>query len=532
MDARGYLPSNSFDIQWNPPPASDIAGYTWNLQYLGPAGLFGSADYTGFAAAAAQRFPQTLPAAPRIMGRAPAASYTNQDNGAWRFSVSAVDEAGNIGPTSTLFFKTDKYIPRTFITYVDAARDEQGLLTIRILGRGFAEGGAVTRLYLDRDGKAPYDREYYLSRGDYRVLSDREIAGPWIDDIEEGRYLVGVEHPLRGVYVTPPLVAVGQGGTVKFGDFSRLWQPSWFIRPRGRFILDAVVLIITGIIVFCLTAFAVSIRGIGAIMTEGAAINVEVTALITGDLMPREKKKRLAILRRRGGGLRLKLASFTIVLVLLVVGLVSAPLYLMISRSQEETLFRGLLDRSTVLLEGLASGARAYLPAGNIVELGLLPDQTAAIPEARYITITGFGSGSTVFDDHVWATNDPDILAKIDTAELEPGVSRLEDVLSPRLAGITRELNDQARAEAGDLSLGIGGFTREALSLALRTDEESRRRLSDIQVSIRSLETRLTEALAGIGREIGSEPAFSVRYSPGDSRRYIFFKPVMYRQGT
>ncbi|MDR2402741.1 MAG: SpoIIE family protein phosphatase [Spirochaetaceae bacterium] len=532
MDAGGYLLSNSFDLQWNPPPASDIAGYTWNLQYLGPTGLFGSADYAGFVAAAARRFPETRPPAPRIMGRAPVASYANQDNGVWRFTVSAIDEVGNIGPPSTLFFRTDKYLPRTYITYVDASRDEQGILGIRILGRGFAEGGAVTRVYLDRDGKAPYDREYYLSRGDYRVLSDREIAGLRIDDIEEGRYLVGVEHPLRGVYVTTPLLAVDETGTIKFGDFSRVWQPSWFIRPRGRFILDTVILIIAGILLFCVIGLAASIRGIGAVMTEGTVINAEVAALITGDLMPREKKKRLTVLRRRGGGLRLKLASFTIVLVLLVVGLVSAPLYLMITRSQEETLFQGLLDRSTVLLEGLATSARAYLPTGNILELGLLSDQIASIPEARYVTITGFGLGSTIFDDHVWATNDPDILAKIDTAELEPGVSRLEDILSPRLAGITRELNDRARTEAGDLSLSINGFTQEALSLALRTDEESRLRLNDIRVSIRTLEMRLTEILGNISREIGSEPAFSGRYSPGDGNRYIFFKPVLYRQGT
>ncbi|MDR1949842.1 MAG: SpoIIE family protein phosphatase [Spirochaetaceae bacterium] len=532
MDERGYLPANSFEIRWNPPPASDIAGYTWNLQYLGPAALFGSRGYAEFAAAAASRFPGPSPAAPRIMGTAAATAYANQDNGVWRFTVSAIDEVGNIGPPSELFFRTNKYIPRTFITYVDAVQDEQGIVTIRILGRGFADGGPVTRIYLDRDGKAPYDREYYLDRGDYTVLSDREIADLIIDDIEEGRYLIGVDHPLRGVAVSPPLVAVDETGTVKFGDFSRIWSPSWAIRPRGRFILDTVLLIIIGTLLFCLIGLLTSLRGIGAAMAEGTVINMEATALITGELMPSEKKKRLAGLRRRGMGLRVKLASFTIILVLLVVGMVSAPLYLMMTRTQEETLLRGLWDRSTVLLEGLASGARAYLPAGNILELGLLPAQITAIPEARYVTITGFGTGSTIFDDHVWATNDPEILAKIDTAEFRPGLSRLEDILSPRLGAIAEELNRRARDEVGDLSSGITGFTQEALSLALRTDEESRLRLNDIQVSIRTLETRLTEGLAAIGREIGSEPAFSEGNVPEGDRRYIFFKPVLYRQGA
>jgi serine phosphatase RsbU (regulator of sigma subunit) len=185
-------------------------------------------------------------------------------------------------------------------------------------------------------------------------------------------------------------------------------------------------------------------------------------------------------------------------------------------------------------LEGLASSARAYLPSGNVLELGFLPAQTAAIPEARYVTITGYGSTSNpIFGDLVWATNDPDILNKIDTAEFQPGASRLEDVLSPRLNAISTELNDRARSEVGDLNASIASFTQEALSLALRTDQASQQRMNDIQASIRSFETRLTERLTEIGHTIGSEPAFSTtEISNSDSYTYIFFKPVMYRQGA
>jgi hypothetical protein len=94
-------------------------------------------------------------------------------------------------------------------------------------------------------------------------------------------------------------------------------------------------------------------------------------------------------------------------------------------------------------------------------------------------------------------------------------------------------LNSQARITVGGLSSSITTLTQEALSLALSTDQESARRLGDIQVSIHSLETRLTEQLAWIGREIGSEPKFSFRLKDTSGvRRFVFFKPVMYRQST
>ncbi|MDR0553663.1 MAG: SpoIIE family protein phosphatase [Treponema sp.] len=543
LDEEGYLPSNTFSLSWNPPPASDIAGYTWNLEYLGAATPFAAMDDAAFSAAVEERFaplPTGAPlvgappvGAPNLMGTEPIASFTNEDNGVWRFSVSAIDEVGNRGAASDIFFRTRRYVPHTYITSVDASQNEQGILSIRIIGRGFADGGRITRIFLDRDGQAPYDREYFLERGDYQVLSDREIEVLRIEDIEEGVYVIGVDHPLRGHYLTAPLVVVDETGTVKFGDYSLTWEPSWAIRPSRRIPVDMAYLIVIGVMLFAALGLAVSIRGIGSVIAEGAALRNEAAALVIGDLMPQEKKRRLAGIKRQGVGLRVKLAAFTIALVIMVVTLVSVPLYVMMTRTQEETLLRGLWDRSSVLMEGLASSARAYLPSGNVLELGFLPGQSTAIPEARYITITGYNAGAGVFDDFVWATNDPDILQKINTAEFQPGVSRITDVLSSRIEALTEELNGKARVEVDHLSSSIVGLTQEALSLALRSDQDSIRRLDDIQTSIRALETRLTERLAeiGMGHGIGSEPAFSLTYRSGEEH-FIFFKPVMYRQGT
>ncbi|MDR1863185.1 MAG: SpoIIE family protein phosphatase [Treponema sp.] len=526
LDGNGYLVSNSFTMRWNPPPASDIAGYTWSLQYLGPAGMPVPPIPAGGG----------VIRTPRIQGTENYAVFENQDDGAWSFTVSAIDEVGNIGPASTIIFRTNKYVPHTYITWVDARQDEQGILNFRLIGRGFADGGNVVRVFLDDDGKPPYQREFLFRRGEYRVASDREINNLIAEGLDEGTYRVGVEHPLRGIYFSPSVVSVSETGTVKFGDFSASWEPSWLRRGERRFTLNTPYLILIAVLVFCLLGILVTLRGIGSVVAEGAVLRLDAAALLTGDFMPSEKKKRVTRIRRRGVGLRLKLASFTIALVMLVVVMVSAPMYLMMTQIQRETLFRGLWDRSTVLLEALTGEARAYLAQRNILELGFLPARMSAIPEAQYVTITGYNPEAAVFGDQVWATNDPAITEtheKIDTLQLQPGVSRITDVISPALADFSRELEDQARREVGEISTAIGSLNQEALGLALRSDEASRRRLDEIQASVRNLEARVTERLNTIGGRIASEPSFSLEnFELPPDGAYIFYKPIMFRQGS
>jgi hypothetical protein len=149
------------------------------------------------------------------------------------------------------------------------------------------------------------------------------------------------------------------------------------------------------------------------------------------------------------------------------------------------------------------------------------------------VSITGYGVSNTTFADHLWATNDPDILSKIDTADFEPGVSRLEDALSPLIENLVAEINGRARAAVGDLNASIAGLTREGLALSLLDDPESERQFENIQETIRGLEIRLTDTLAGIAREIRSEPRFPAqRVDTSAGASFIFYKPVMFRQSS
>jgi len=248
-----------------------------------------------------------------------------------------------------------------------------------------------------------------------------------------------------------------------------------------------------------------------------------------------EKKHKTARINKKGRGLRFKLASFTIAMVFSVIILISAPIYILMTASQRETRLDGLFSRSKALLEGLVSGARAYLQMGDqgVAGIGFLTAQSAALPEAEYITITGYRSGST-HNDHVWATNDPDILSKIDTPEFRPGVSRIIDPLTPFYEQmLSTELNNRARVEVGELSRNIAKLTQEEQFLAPYSDAASMRLAADIQAMIRSLEITLTERLSIISGEMYSYPEFSnENIFKNKNRTFIFYKPVMFRQGT
>ena len=509
LDENGFIISNNFNLTWQESEDPFVSGYTWNLQYL------------GIDAEAPINNPP-----PGIMGTNTSAQFQNQDNGYWGFSVSAIDQAGNIGPAAVTTFRANKFIPYTNVSYVDAHQDEQGRIFIRIIGRGFSTNGVVNSVILAQNGKPD------MPADSFTVVSDREIGGIVFENADEGQYYLKINHPSRGLYQTDPFISAARTGTVKFGDYSNQWSPSWAV--LHTFTLNPVMVLTAILLLFCLLGAVAAIRGIGGIIQEGQAVKQEALAIITGDFMPMEKKQKLVQIQKRGSGLRSKLASFTVALVLLVVAMISVPMYILMTDMQRETLLNGLQDRSKVLFEGLATSSRVYMQQGEagLLELGFLPAQSAALPEANYVTITGYTTGS-VHNDHVLATNDPDIESKIDTAEFRRGVSRINDSLTPLYEQIRVELNNNAKEAAGDLSASIAELNREGISIILRTDAESQRRLADIQTTVGQLEVKLTETLAEAAGEIGSFPEFtSENIDKNRVRTFIFYKPVMYRQGT
>jgi hypothetical protein len=298
----------------------------------------------------------------------------------------------------------------------------------------------------------------------------------------------------------------------------------------GNLILGS-VLILGGLGLFA------AVRGIITAIKESASIRLDAAALVTGDLMPLEKKKRISRINKRVSGLRLKLVSFTIALVLAVDMMASVPIYIIMTKSQRQTLIKGLLDRATVLLDSLAANAKVSLSQGKIENVGFLPAQMASIPEALYVTITGYDPDTLVFGDQVWATNDPSILQKIDSQTLRLGFSRLTDAVSPRLTFLVPELNSQARERVGGIPKNMINLKQEASILAENPEAGNNSdvflRIEEIQTTLHILDNRISENLSRITTGIRSEPEYSLaNFEIPPSRRYIFYKPIMYGYGS
>ena len=581
----GFLASNTFSVLWQPPPDPDVAGYSWVLEYLGPLDRLPERRRPAVTVASVTRMPtettegteekkveatglstpgKSLTVIPEteippeyalvpttqyeralwtarqpvfppqtVRTTQPRADFNNLDDGYWAFSLAAIDQVGNMSDASRIILRADKFIPFTQVTDVIAARDDFGNQRLRILGRGFTDDGPIIRIAVDRDGREPFDSVYELSARDYSILSDRVIEGLAVAEIPEGNYRVGLLHQQRGWYFTRPLLAVDAAGTVKFGDFGAPWKPVWTFVPAGRPGLDIGTLFMFLAFAFPIAGILLTLRQVGAVIREGNEIRLEALALLEGKPMPKAQREQLAReAGKRRGSLVIKFAFTISLLAIFIVMLVAVPLGIQMIQSQSEVQAKGLEQRVRVLLESASQGARSYLPARNVLELSLLPSQAAALDEALYLTITGFGTGAVADPDIVWASNDPAILEKLDSTALVPGFSPLSDLLSPRIPGIATEINAKARMEVAELAETIQQLTEEGRVLATRLDAISQTRLEQVAASARDLERTLNQRLAAIAdASVSSEPSYDPTKLGLEAQEYVFFKPILFRQG-
>jgi len=554
--ADGFLASSTFTLRWLPPPEQDIAGYTWILEYLGPldrpparrrpAGATPAAlapdeqPPVEYSLSPVTEYEQRLWTArepafppPAIRTSAPRADFSNIDDGYWAFSVAAVDGVGNVGAASRAILRADKFRPYTTVSDVASARDDFGAIRLTIVGRGFADDGTITRLAIDEDGREPYDRVYELSTGDYSIVSDRLLRLAEVGELTAGRYRVGLYHPTRGWYFTGPRLSVDYSGTIKFGDMGAPWKPSWTFEPAPTSLIRISTLFMIVALALPALGMFLSLRQVAIVAGEFRAARFEAVALLEGKPMPVTERKRAAERAiRRGAGLTAKFALTISLLVIFIVLLVSIPLGLRMLGTQSEILARGLEQRARVLLESAVQGGKSYLPAKNVLELSLLPNQASAVAEARYMTITGFGASSTTDPDVVWASNDPGLADKIDGPSLVPGTTLLSDPLSTRVATMATEIDAKAQLEVGALAESIQQFQDEGRALAANLDAESQARLTLIAASARDLEKTLNEKLASIAdASVASEPAFDATQLGETAEEFIFYKPILFRQG-
>ena len=127
---------------------------------------------------------------------------------------------------------------------------------LTILGRGFAEGGSVDEVIIDRDGNEPFDYVLTAAAGQFRVESDRAITGVKLPDVAEGAYQVFVRHPTRGMVRTNrDVLTVDAQGLIKYGPFGDIFQQPLDSITRLLLSLSATDVMVVLIVLFLSAIF-------------------------------------------------------------------------------------------------------------------------------------------------------------------------------------------------------------------------------------------------------------------------------------
>lgn len=561
LDAYGFVTANSFNITWNTDKEntdSDIAGYAWNIVKLSdldknlasskkrPLGednenvkqkvedLKAKYETASFSSKAVP--PK------RIMQQKADTVFLNYANGIYVFSVRAIDEVGNVGEPSYAVIYLNKFEPYTSITQVKKSSDIFGNTSLTIDGTGFTYDGVISDIYLSVEGSTENALHLKYSTGDYKINSDNRISDIKLSNqMPKGRYYISLLHTDRGLYKSNIAFTIEENGTVKIQKEYE-YIPDWFAySASGKRNIQIAYILLTVLMIFALAGIILAVKGIVTTVHDFNMVNLEVEALLKGDVMPLQKKQKAVALKKKGGGLRFKLILFTVVLILMVTLLVSLPLGFIMVKTQEQSLSKGLEDRVNVLLESLSSGTKAYMPSENVLELSYLPGQSSALTEANYVTITGFKTGEEDFDngtlDYVWASNDESITGEgekiIDTKNFSAGSSRITDESIIKIAETCKELNAKVYETAGEIGNNIAKLNAEGAQLALKTDSRSVARLEEISDITSQLTTRMTETMNSLSIENSSSyPLYDSKILDRNNTEYLFYRPVLYRSGN
>lgn len=580
-DPMGYVVSNTFNLQWKDPPDEDIERYFYRSYYLG-SDIF-NVDYNRLSYKTPS---QVVPLNRQVPVR-------NWDNGYWGITVVAEDTAGNRSKPSIHIFRLNKYTPITYISNVVPETDELLRVNLTIRGRGFQTQGDISSVIIDRDGKEPWDLQFFLANGDYRVIDDRTISGPLIDDIEAGIYRIGVVHPERGRVFARNQLKFESTGVVKFGDFTTDYKSIWKMIPNrirtvsGNLILLIVVLVFLGLVI---TFSALRMVIIGR---EIRVMAYNSKALFEGGMLTDElRKEKLKTMKRKGLGLRIKFLMALLALVLSVILMLAISLGLYMINQQRENLGNSVRQRGELLLETIVSSAANSLQLTGIersLGLNVIPRQTEAMEEAIYTTITGSGLENKGEYNYIWAYNDANIQKKfalqksLTEAEGKQFIDGLEgdaldlfnriyqedngyilkedatdedrlllqsliydaglakeytiggaipifDSISRELLSVEEKINTKGREIVGDLPTRLEELQRKGTQLAL--SGASREELSLVQSDIQDLSADLDEKLSNIADQTFIFPDFVPAELSRDQLEYTFYRPIVFQDSN
>ena len=230
-----------------------------------------------------------------------------------------------------------------------------------------------------------------------------------------------------------------------------------------------------------------------------------------------------------------KVSAVTVSLTIGVIILIALPLSIMMMNNQKETLAVGLQRRVTVLMDSITNGTKVYLPSENTLELNLLTNQSDTLIEAKNVTILSYhidneNTNADTRINYVWASNDENILQKIDTPELIYGESRLT---IPEVDDIIKKyimLNFDAKAKVKKTSTQISELVNEYKSISELNNNESLEKKAELEILIRELKTKLGHELHDIASQnSGSYPPYDKTIIDKKIQNYLFYQPILYQ---
>ena len=548
LDKYGFMHSNSMKLEWQKSESEDTAGYVYRFDYAGgiPKSIAVSKNHPMKLSDAKvleiknqlyQKYEKELLKKRKFQDKIQtqglkSKNYYNLRNGVYVFSVAAIDECGNLGESSSALVILNKYQPSTYISSVESQKNEASEIILTVYGGGFTYDGTISEIYIDKDGKLPYDLVIKNTENPFKVSDNSKIININLgNDLEEGQYKIGLLHTDRGLYFSDNILTVLQSGTVKIeGEYHRQSKlnsdfESAEYKIQLNLIIAFILIVLVTIVLLFFIIFSIKLK------CEKNLTKKEVRALEKGEIMPlvkKEKKKRLPSLKD-------KLIIFIYTLVVVIVLAVTMQNGMRIINLQEETMATALENRAEVLLESICTGVKNFFPVNNLLELTSLPNQKNAMEEVKYITIIGqkYEDFSSENLNYVWATNDSQILEKIDTSSLIYGeseltVSEINDVTKKYL-----NLDYTIATNLSDLSNKIEDLTKQAEILYKSNVQADNDEADRISVMITDLRNEIDIQVQDYSKTAGgSYPQFDLHNINKKNKDFIFYKPVLYRQGT
>ena len=490
-DEWGFASSNDLSFSWknDDGDSDEIAGYSWTLTKIASLdkslwvsktkSLSLSPEESGviLSELVEKNTPNLskakMPSA-KIASSKAAASFKNRDNGLYVFSVRAIDSVGNAGEAENCLVFLNKYKAATLIRKVTAAPDDFGNVSLSLSGEEFSYDGVISEVILTRK-ESGEKLVFKKSEGDYSIQKDgpslEKITGIKIDGMKSGHYSVQIRHSERGLSTWKNTLAIGENGTVKYGKQYN-FEPVWKILPffESEYSVNTDRLLFWSVIALTMLGIFVCMRGILAAAGDMIKIRKDVSSILTGEYMEKEKMEKIQTAMKNRYSLKVKFGLSITALLLFIVAGISFAIGSRMMRVQERILISGLKDRVKVVMGNMASGLETYLDDGRekLVEIGSIINQTDNFPEAKFATILSYHIDGKAVEDkdsidyqkkplnYVWATNDPDILKKINAPVFDAGTVQINAPLNSNFRAISIDLNVEAKKIVDDLSLTTG----------------------------------------------------------------------------